>query len=190
MFHPPLLPVGHAKKSISPEWAIVPLQSIEKPGVGAAPTSHCHCVVGGVSKHPLPCPSVKPEESMSMEQCQLAEVELTPSAIDTVLAKRQAALTDSVLSVRELADWSTWTSVGSDAEATVKGVSTRVGSHGSESEVYQEPSRGTRLSRATSAWELAARAKMAIIDFIVSSACVVAGSETIVSLSDPVTVRM
>lgn len=38
----------------------VPLQPTSKPGLGVAPTSHCHWVVGGVRMQPRPLPSVRP----------------------------------------------------------------------------------------------------------------------------------
>lgn len=60
MFQPPWSPVGHAQKVEWPAYSSVPLQLREKPGVGAAPASHCYCVVGGVRMQPRPLASMRP----------------------------------------------------------------------------------------------------------------------------------
>ena len=62
------------------------MQPTEKPEVGLAPTSHCHCVVGGVRIQPRLEPSVRPEERQVKYKDHVAEGGLTSVAVDAVFA--------------------------------------------------------------------------------------------------------
>jgi hypothetical protein len=48
MLASPSSPVWHSQKVVPPLYAMVPSLSMEKPLVGVAPVSHCHCVVGAI----------------------------------------------------------------------------------------------------------------------------------------------
>ena len=105
-----------------PWYDSVPLQPTEKPGVGLAPSSHCHWLVGGVR---IPGETSASSDGRHGKRRMLTATTLavgeTALSVDTVLVDWQALVTDPVLPVLEMSDleWAAWTAVGCKLEAAV-----------------------------------------------------------------------